>query len=121
MQNPAPCRVARLRQGVCGREGNESAENRGQGPGQQVQARVAEMHTTGESKMHTRGETQTATPTIHFGTGGDTHFEVLQCAASDGLAYWVGLQHSSVRMADSNRPRHVVLRVTELFRREKGE
>lgn len=52
---------------------------------------------------------------------GETHFEVLQSAASDGLAYWVGLQHSTVRVADSNTPRHVVLRVTELFRREKGE
>jgi ketosteroid isomerase-like protein len=53
--------------------------------------------------------------------GGDTHFDVLQSAASDGLAYWVGLQHSTMRVADSDAPRHVVLRVTELFRREKGE
>ena len=52
---------------------------------------------------------------------GETHFEVLQSAASDGLGYWVGLQHSTVRVADSNTPRQVVLRVTELFRREKGE
>jgi ketosteroid isomerase-like protein len=52
---------------------------------------------------------------------GETHFEVLQSAASDGLAYWVGLQHSTMRVADSNTPLHVVLRVTELFRREKGE
>jgi ketosteroid isomerase-like protein len=59
-----------------------------------------------------------AAPTGH---AGDTHFEVLQSAASDGLAYWVGLQHSTIRVADSAAPRHVVLRVTELFRREKGE
>ncbi|HEV8446694.1 MAG TPA: DUF4440 domain-containing protein [Gemmatimonadaceae bacterium] len=52
---------------------------------------------------------------------GETHFEVLQSAASDGLAYWVGLQHSTVHVADSDAPRHIVLRVTELFRREKGE
>jgi len=56
-----------------------------------------------------------------FGTGGETHFEVLQSAASDGLGYWVGLQHSTVHVADSSAPRHIVLRVTELFRREKGE
>ena len=56
-----------------------------------------------------------------FGPTGETHFEVFQSAASDGLAYWVGLQHSTVHVADSNAPRHVVLRVTELFRREKGE
>ena len=54
-------------------------------------------------------------------TDGETHFEVLQSAASDGLAYWVGLQHSTVRVADSITPRQIVLRVTELFRREKGE
>ncbi len=52
---------------------------------------------------------------------GETHFELLQSAASDGLAYWVGLQHSTVRCADSETPRHIVMRVTELFRREKGE
>ena len=52
---------------------------------------------------------------------GETHFELLQSAASDGLAYWVGLQHSTVRCADSDTLRHIVMRVTELFRREKGE
>ena len=52
---------------------------------------------------------------------GETHFELLQSAASDGLAYWIGLQHSTVRVADSDAPRHIVMRVTELFRREKGE
>ncbi len=61
---------------------------------------------------------QGATP---FGDRGETRFEVLQSAASDGLAYWVGLQHSTIQVADSVAPRHVVLRVTELFRREKGE
>ncbi len=61
---------------------------------------------------------QAATP---FGDHGDTRFEVYQSAASDGLAYWVGLQHSTIHVADSVSPRHVVLRVTELFRREKGE
>ena len=58
---------------------------------------------------------------VPFGPDGATHFEVLQSAASDGLAYWVGLQHSSLPLADSNTPRQVVLRVTELFRKEKGE
>jgi ketosteroid isomerase-like protein len=53
-------------------------------------------------------------------TAGQTRFEVLQSAASDGLAYWVGLQRSTVRLADG-APRQVVQRVTELFRREKGE
>jgi len=57
----------------------------------------------------------------HATADGETHFELLQSAASDGLAYWVGLQHSTVRCADSDTPRQIVMRVTELFRREKGE
>ena len=58
---------------------------------------------------------------LPFPVDGGTHFEVFQSAASDGLAYWVGLQHSIVDMADSDTPRRVVMRVTELYRREKGE
>ena len=55
-----------------------------------------------------------------YESGGETRFEVLQSAASDGLAYWVGLQHSTVQL-DDGASRQVLLRVTELFRREKGE
>lgn len=55
-----------------------------------------------------------------YETAGETRFEVLQSAASDGLAYWVGLQHSTVQLADG-ASRQVLMRVTELFRREKGE
>lgn len=55
-----------------------------------------------------------------YESAGHTRFEVLQSAASDGLAYWVGLQRSTVRLADGAQ-RQVVMRVTELFRREKGE
>lgn len=56
-----------------------------------------------------------------FAPDGESYFEVLQCAASDGLAYWVGLQHATARETASDQLVHIVLRVTELFRREKGE
>ena len=56
-----------------------------------------------------------------FVIDGNTHFEMFQSAASDGLGYWVGLQRVTVDVADGQAPRHVVLRVTELFRRERGE
>ncbi len=33
-----------------------------------------------------------------FEPGGDSHFEILQMAASDGIAYWVGFQRATARM-----------------------
>jgi ketosteroid isomerase-like protein len=53
-----------------------------------------------------------------FQPGGDTHFEILQMAASDGIAYWVGFQPASAQFVGSPAPVQMNLRVTELFRRE---
>jgi ketosteroid isomerase-like protein len=49
---------------------------------------------------------------------GETRFEVLQMAASGGVAYWTGFQHASGRIADKDV--RMKLRVTEVFRREGG-
>ena len=53
-----------------------------------------------------------------FSEGSETHFEVLQLAAGDTIAFWTGFQHARVRMDDKADPVAQKLRVTEVFRRE---
>jgi ketosteroid isomerase-like protein len=59
-----------------------------------------------------------ASDATHFQKGSETHFEVLQFAASDSVAYWTGLQHAVTRMKGNPEPAKMSLRVTELFRKE---
>lgn len=54
-------------------------------------------------------------------TSGDTSFEILQMAASDGIAYWTGFQQAMARLNGSTEPIPFSLRVTEVFRREGNE
>lgn len=56
-----------------------------------------------------------------FAPGGDSHFEILHMAASDGLAYWVGFQRATAHLRGRTDPVPFNLRVTELFRREGKE
>src|SRR5262245_39447269 len=53
-----------------------------------------------------------------FEPGGDSSFEILQMAASEGIAYWVGFQRATVLMHGHSESISINLRVTELFRRE---
>lgn len=53
-----------------------------------------------------------------FAPGGDSHFEILHMAASDGIAYWVGFQRATAYMRGRAEPILFNLRVTEVFRRE---
>jgi hypothetical protein len=54
-------------------------------------------------------------------SAGDTNFEILQMAASDGIAYWVGFQRATACLEGSADPIPFNLRVTEVFRREGDE
>ena len=58
---------------------------------------------------------------VSFEPGGDTNFEILQMAASNGIAYWVGFQRANARMRGSTKAVPMNLRVTEVFRREGNE
>lgn len=52
---------------------------------------------------------------------GENKLEILHMGASDGIAYWVGLQHAVVHMGKDAKATPMSLRVTEVFRREDDE
>lgn len=56
-----------------------------------------------------------------FAPGGTNAFEILQLAASDGLACWVGFQRAQVHVPGRSEPVPFNLRVTEVFRRGGAE
>jgi ketosteroid isomerase-like protein len=56
-----------------------------------------------------------------FAPGGETHFEILDLAASGEVAYWTGVQHAVVNVGAGGEATPMDLRVTEAFRRENGD
>jgi ketosteroid isomerase-like protein len=55
-----------------------------------------------------------------FEKGSESHFEILQMDASQGIGWWTGFQRSSARMKGQPGPVRFHLRVTEVFRREEN-
>jgi ketosteroid isomerase-like protein len=55
-----------------------------------------------------------------FAPGSKSKFKVVQKAAADGLAFWSGVQSAQVKFQGKSNKVTMDLRVTEVFRREKG-
>jgi Domain of unknown function (DUF4440) len=66
------------------------------------------------SHLHQEGAKQ-------FGPDGKSKLEILHQGASEGIAYWVGIQHATVGMQDKPEPIQMDLRVTEIFRFENDQ
>lgn len=56
-----------------------------------------------------------------FAQGGETDFEILQMAAGETIAFWVGFQRANVYMKGKAKAVSFDLRVTEIFCREGDE
>ena len=56
-----------------------------------------------------------------FGSGSSGHFEVLNSGSSGDLALWTGRQVATMDVKGQDLPVPMVLRTTEVFRREGGE
>ena len=56
-----------------------------------------------------------------FGPGSRGHFEVLDSGSSGDLAFWTGRQVATMDVKGQDRPQQMVLRITEVFRREDGQ
>ncbi|HZP75963.1 MAG TPA: nuclear transport factor 2 family protein [Pseudolabrys sp.] len=98
------------------------------GDGKPVDAMVPHQ---GSSTFHSpRGDTVTGAEDVAarylkdaqaFHKNGVSHFEVLQQAADDTLAFWTGFQVATVQIGDMPRPIDMRIRVTEIFHRIDGE
>ena len=56
-----------------------------------------------------------------FGPGSSGHFEVLSSGSSGDLAFWTGRQVATMEIKGQDKPVPMILRTTEVFRRENGD
>ena len=61
-----------------------------------------------------------ASDAASFKAGGSGTFEILDSAADDCIAYWVGFQKATAYMQGMDEPTLFDLRITEIFRLENG-
>jgi ketosteroid isomerase-like protein len=57
----------------------------------------------------------------NFLPGAENTFEVMHQDADEHLAYWTGIQRSTVKMKGHDKDVVFNLRITEIFRKENGE
>jgi ketosteroid isomerase-like protein len=55
-----------------------------------------------------------------FSSGSEGHFEIFQSDSDGEIAFWTGLQHADAKLAGQDKPVHMKLRVTEVFRQVNG-
>jgi len=103
----------------------ESYTNGDSGPVLALLTRHGKSTFFGPGGGYTEGAKEVAATHEHgakaFEPGGENRLELLQVFASDGVGYWVGIQHATVRMHGKSEPVPMSLRVTEVFRREGEE
>jgi len=56
-----------------------------------------------------------------FRKGSHGRFEILQSGSAGDLGFWTGLHHAQMSIIGQDRPVPMVLRTTEIFRRENGD
>jgi hypothetical protein len=93
-------------------------------PLRQIVARVSPATFFGPTGGSTQGTGEVASryekDAEAFAPGSRFDFEILQMAASDGIAYWVGFMRGEARRRGQPEAIPMTLRVTEVFRREGG-
>jgi ketosteroid isomerase-like protein len=65
------------------------------------------------SKAHAEGAK-------HFRKGSRGRFEIIQSGSDGDLGFWTGLHYAEMFIQNQERPVPMVLRTTEIFRRENG-
>lgn len=74
-------------------------------------------HMKGATKINAANEAGAKS----FGKGSTGHFEILQSGSNGGLGFWTGIQHANVEVKGKDEKVKMQLRVTEVFRLERGQ